>query len=110
MKFAIPITGGKLADHFGHCENIAFIKVDENKIKNKEVQKPPPHKTGVLPQWLHENGVNIVIAHGMGRNALGLLGKKGIKVITGICDLVPEDLVMSYLADKLKKGANICDH
>lgn len=29
MRIAIPVTGGRLAEHFGHCEQFALIDVAE---------------------------------------------------------------------------------
>ena len=37
MKIAIPVTGGRLSAHFGHCERFALIDVDtaERKILSR---------------------------------------------------------------------------
>jgi Mrp family chromosome partitioning ATPase/predicted Fe-Mo cluster-binding NifX family protein len=110
MKFAIPLASGKLTAHFGHCEEFALIDVNEKQIKNKETLKPPPHEPGLLPKWLHEQGVNVVIAGGMGNRAIQLFGEQNIKVITGAPSLLPEELVNSYLSDSLETGSNVCDH
>jgi len=39
MKCAVPMSGGLVATHFGHCEQFALIDVDEAKkqILNKEL-------------------------------------------------------------------------
>ncbi|MFC1552262.1 iron-sulfur cluster carrier protein MrpORP [Candidatus Latescibacterota bacterium] len=44
MKIAIPLAEGKLAMHFGHCEQFALIGVDENGsvISKEEITPPPP--------------------------------------------------------------------
>ena len=34
MRIAIPLAGGKLAMHFGHCEQFALFDVDSD---NKEI-------------------------------------------------------------------------
>lgn len=52
----------------------------------------------------------MIIAGGMGQHAVGLLGDKGIKVITGAPELEPEALVLSYLDKTLMTGINVCDH
>jgi hypothetical protein len=31
MKIAIPLASGKLCAHFGHCEQMALLEVDENR-------------------------------------------------------------------------------
>ena len=31
MKYAVPVSGGVLSPHFGHCEQFALIDVDEER-------------------------------------------------------------------------------
>ena len=81
MKFAIPVADGRLAAHFGHCEQFALIETENGEIKNSAMQTPPPHEPGVLPKWLHEQGANVIIAGGMGSRAQQLFGQSGIKVV-----------------------------
>ena len=77
MKYAIPVTGGEFSSHFGHCESFAFFNVDEeNKtIIDKELITTPEHQPGVIPAWLEEKGVSVVIAGGMGPRAQNILQK-----------------------------------
>ena len=110
MKFAIPLAEGKLTAHFGHCQEFALVDVEDNEIKNKETMVPPPHEPGVLPRWLHEQGIHVIIAGGMGSRALDLFAQNGIKVLTGAPALTPEELVQQYLDNALTTGANVCDH
>jgi predicted Fe-Mo cluster-binding NifX family protein len=110
MKFAVPLAEGKLATHFGHCKEFAFVNVEDGEISGTEIQIPPPHEPGVLPKWLGENGVNIVIAGGMGARAVGLLRENQIEVQTGAPSLEPEILVRQYLNNELVTGQNLCDH
>lgn len=110
IKFAIPVSGGKLCSHFGHCDQFALIETEDGKIKGRSMHTPPPHEPGVLPRWLHELGADIVIAGGMGSRAQGLFNESGIKVITGAPMDSPESLVSQYLSDALVTGENICDH
>jgi len=110
MKFAIPLADGKLTAHFGHCKEFAFIDVEENTIKKKEILVPPPHEPGVLPKWLHEQGVNVIIAGGMGNKAQVLFNEQNIKVVAGAQPLEPEELINAYLSNALITGDNLCDH
>lgn len=110
MKFAIPMAGGKLTAHFGHCQEFALLEVENNEIKNKELLIPPPHEPGVLPKWLSERGANVIIAGGMGQRAAGLFSQYGIDVVTGAPALEPEVLVENYLKNSLETGDNLCDH
>ncbi|MBF0198209.1 MAG: NifB/NifX family molybdenum-iron cluster-binding protein [Planctomycetes bacterium] len=112
MKIAIPLAEGKLCMHFGHCEVFALIDVDleGRKIIKQEDVVPPPHEPGLLPPWLAERGVNMVIAGGMGQRAQGLFEKQGINVVTGAPADAPEVIVNNYMSDSLVVGNNACDH
>ncbi len=110
MKFAIPVASGRLAAHFGHCEQFALIETENGEIKNTAMQTPPPHEPGVLPQWLREQGADVIIAGGMGSRAQQLFDQNGIKVVIGAPADAPEVLVRQYLNDSLVTGANLCDH
>jgi predicted Fe-Mo cluster-binding NifX family protein len=110
MKIAIPLAEGKLTAHFGHCQEFALVEVEDNQIKAKEIQVPPPHEPGVLPKWLHEQGADVIIAGGMGMRAIDLFAQNGIKVMTGAPSLTPEELVKQYLDNTLTTGDNLCDH
>ena len=112
MKYAVPVSGGVVSAHFGHCEQFALIDVDETKkqILKKELVNSPGHEPGLLPQWLAEKGVGLVIAGGMGSRAQGLFQQNKIGVITGIMETDPEKAVLSHLNGNLTTGDNICDH
>ena len=112
MRYAIPVSGGVLSLHFGHCEQFALIDVDEDKkeITSKELVPSPGHEPGLLPQWLAEQGVSFVIAGGMGSRAQSLFQQNNIGVIIGTMENDPEKAVLSHLDGKLATGDNICDH
>ena len=76
----------------------------------RKTLRPPPHEPGVLPRWLHEQGVNVVVAGGMGQRAYQLFAQNDIKVIVGAPASDPDDIVAAYLAGTLETGENVCDH
>jgi predicted Fe-Mo cluster-binding NifX family protein len=110
MKFAIPLAAGVLCNHFGHCQEFAVVETDGDEIVKKDLFTPPPHEPGVLPRWLHELGVEIIIAGGMGRRALDLFDQNGIRVVVGAPNATPETLIEQYLTNRLITGENVCDH
>ena len=71
MKIAIPLVGGKLSQHFGHCEEFVLLEIcaDAKTITGKSLHQPPPHEPGMLPRWLNQLGAEVIIAGGMGRRA-----------------------------------------
>lgn len=108
MRFALPMADGKLSAHFGHCKEFALIDVEENEIKTKEMLKPPPHEPGALPKWLNDLGTHVVIAAGLGHQAISLFNQAGITVVTGAPSEKPETLVRRYLKKTLVDGDNLC--
>ena len=112
MRVAIPVAGGKLSPHFGHCEEFAIIDVDpqNRSIAGSERVPAPEHQPGLLPRWLAERGATMIIAGGMGMRAQNLFAEHGIVVVVGAPAADPESIVKEYLAGTLKTGDNICDH
>jgi ATP-binding protein involved in chromosome partitioning len=107
MRVAIPVCEGVLSMHFGHCESFALVEVDPDlkTIVGTSAVASPPHEPGLLPGWLAEKGVSLVIA-----GAQQLFADAGVKVIVGASSAAPESVVMEYLAGSLVTGANVCDH
>lgn len=112
MRYAIPVSGGMISPHFGHCEHFALIDADDQtkKILKKELVQSPGHQPGLLPEWLAEQGVALVIAGGMGSRAQSLFQQNHIGVIVGTVESDPEKAVLSHLNGCLTSGDNICDH
>ena len=112
MRIAIPLVRGKLSLHFGHCDQFAVFEVDgdSKKVISRNDKTPPGHAPGVLPQWLGDIGVDVIIAGGMGQRAQQLFAQNGIEVVIGAQTSTPEGLVSAYLQDSLVTGNNICDH
>lgn len=112
MKYAVPVTGGILSPHFGHCEHFALIDVDEKsrKVTKKQLVPSPEHQPGLLPGWLAEQGVNFVIAGGMGSRAQDLFQENHIGVVVGSMETDPEKAVLSHVGGSLATGGNACDH
>jgi len=112
MRFAIPLADGKLAVHFGHCASFALLDVDPHgkSVMVREDVDAPPHQPGLLPPWLAERGVNLIIAGGMGQRAQALFAEQGIEVIVGAPVDAPEKLVAQCIAGTLTVGGNACDH
>jgi predicted Fe-Mo cluster-binding NifX family protein len=108
--FAVPLADGRLAAHFGHCEQFALVETEDGKITGTTMHTPPQHEPGVLPKWLHDLGANVIISGGMGSRAQQLFNENGIQVLIGAPADTPESLVNQYLSGALVTGDNICDH
>ena len=109
MKIAVPVAEGRLTPHFGHAAEFAIVHVEDGQVDKKELLKPPPHEPGVLPQWLHNLGVEVIIAGGMGPKALGFFEQYGIQVATGVSGSVQEVLQL-YLSGQIHGASPCMDH
>ena len=85
--------------HFGHCEvfSIFNVNLDTREIISREYLTPPPHEPGVLPAWLGEQSVNVIIAGGIGQRAVQLFDQAGIATIIGAPSDSPEQLALAYI-------------
>ena len=112
MRIAVPVADGLLSQHFGHSKQFALIDVDPatRQITHTREIDAPPHQPGLLPPWLKERGVNLVIARGMGERAYNLFQGVQIEVLTGVPTEAPATLVRQYLDGTLVTGPNVCDH
>jgi predicted Fe-Mo cluster-binding NifX family protein len=108
--FAIPTEGGKLCQHFGHCEKFAIIESENGKVINEDMITPPVHEPGLYPRFLAEKGIKVIIAGGMGQKAQDLFANNSIEVHYGVDADTPKNLVEKYLSETLETGSNRCDH
>jgi ATP-binding protein involved in chromosome partitioning len=112
MKVAVPTAEGVLCMHFGHCEVFTIVTADDDTrtVSGTEALAPPAHEPGVLPKWLHEQGVDTVIAGGMGMRAQQLFTQHGVNVVVGAPSAEPVAVVRQWLRGELVTGGNVCDH
>jgi len=110
MKIAIPLVGGKLCTHFGHCEEFAIMTIVEGNITTHETLTPPPHAPGIIPNWVADLGCTNIIVGGMGGAAQSILTERSVKVTSGAPSLEPEKIVALYLTGNLTDSGNACDH
>ena len=107
MKIAIVMSGGKVSEHFGKCEEVMIVEVEAGKVKSREVLPAPPHDCAALPNLFVQKGVESVVAGGMGTGAIQNLERAGIRAYAGVQGL-PEDALESLLAGTLASGAAVC--
>ncbi len=107
MKIAISTDNGNVSEHFGRCPQFTIVEIKDNKIIKKEIIDNPGHKTGFLPKFFKEKGVDYVIAGGAGFRAQQFFNEFGIKLITGVQGKV-DDIINSFIEGKLKEGESFC--
>ena len=107
---AVPLEGGVLCAHFGHCEEFAIVKVVDNEIREIKILTPPEHVPGLYPRWVASFGVTDVIAGGMGQKAINLFNEQNINAFVGAPIDKAENLVINFIAGNLSLNANYCNH
>lgn len=107
MKIAVASEGNIVTAHFGYCENFNVFETENNKIISSESVPSPGHKPGLLPKFLHEMGVNVIISGGMGAGAIEIFNENNIQVITGVSGKA-EDIVKKYLEGEIEISGDAC--
>jgi ATP-binding protein involved in chromosome partitioning len=110
VRIALPVENGRLSTHFGHSPQFGIFVTRGGRIVDEKYLEPPPHGQGVIPAWLIEQGITVVLAGGLGRRAVARFEEAGIKVVCGVGEGVARDVVLSYLNGTLVTGDNVCDH
>jgi predicted Fe-Mo cluster-binding NifX family protein len=112
IRLAIPVAEGRLHGHFGGCPEFALVDADpqHQTVLTTTIVPAPAHQPGLLPRWLREQGVNAVIAGGIGRRALDLFAQHGITVRAGQTGTRIEVLAAAYLGGQLNAAPAGCEH
>jgi predicted Fe-Mo cluster-binding NifX family protein len=87
MKIAVPVTKENQIDgHFGHCESYGVFTIsDKNEIAEKKSVESPQGcgcKSDIA-SVLASDGVTIMLAGGIGGDAINVLNNSGIEVVRG---------------------------
>jgi len=111
MKIAIPVDeNGVLDAHFGHCKFFAVLTAEDKNIVEEEKLTPPPHEPGLLPKWLAEKGINVVLAGGMGNKAIQIFNYNEVDVHVGAPKKSAREIVQGFLDNTIEFSGNYCDH
>lgn len=101
----------EMSMHFGRCSHYTIVEVDNGEVKNTEVVENPyftNHVPGVVPKFIHEQNVNVMIAGGMGPKAINMFTDFGIEVATGVGGKV-ENVLKAYIEGRVQ-GTAPCKH
>lgn len=109
MRIAIATEAGMVAAHFGRCPSYTLADLNDGEISNRTELQNPGHAPGVIPAFLREHGVNVIIAGGMGQRAQGLFQQMEIEQIVGVTGSVDE-ILNACLDGTLAGGESLCTH
>ncbi len=85
-KIAIPSKGEMIDNHFGHCDAFTVYSLsDENEITETAVFKGPDTCgcKSDLAQDLANDGIEVLLAGGIGQGAINKLKQAGIETFSG---------------------------
>jgi len=111
MKIAVPVTtNNKVDDHFGHCNfyDVFNISQDSKIIDLKRI--PSLQGCGCksnIAEVLASDGVNVMLAGGIGNGAINVLNDAGISVVRG-CTGNSTEVVQFYLLGKILDSGKSC--
>ncbi|MDI6890263.1 MAG: NifB/NifX family molybdenum-iron cluster-binding protein [Thermodesulfovibrionales bacterium] len=107
MQIAISTDGDFVSEHFGRCPYFTIVDIKDGRVTHKEVIANPGHQPGFIPQFLHQRGVECIVAGGMGMRAQGFFAEAGIQTILGASGKI--DFVIKELQKgTLKGGESLC--
>jgi predicted Fe-Mo cluster-binding NifX family protein len=103
--------GSEVSAHFGRCPYYTFLDLQGEAVQNCQVLDNPHyenHVPGKVPEFIHEQKADVIIAGGMGPRAIELFDGYGIEAVTGAVGKI-EDVLKTYLRGDLR-GAGECHH
>lgn len=98
-----------VAQHFGHAPHFVLVDVVDGEVREaRSIANPflQGHQPGQIPQFLAEQGAEVVLSGGMGGRAIGFFEQFGIAAASGAAGTVA-DSVADYLAGRAR-GAEPC--
>lgn len=107
MRVAISTDGEYVSAHFGRCPAFTILDIDGDRVVGREMIENPGHQPGFIPRFLHDRGVNCIIAGGMGPRAAEIFGSLGMEAIVGVAGTVSGTVAL-LLEGRLRGGSSLC--
>jgi predicted Fe-Mo cluster-binding NifX family protein len=76
---------GQVSSHFGRCPFYVLVAANDRSVLGSRVVANPYvdlHRPGVMPRFIRDLGANVVLAGGMGPQAINMFRSFGIDVAT----------------------------
>lgn len=97
----------QVSHHFGHCPYFVLVDLEGDEVKQVETIPNPyygNHQPGMVPGFINQRNVNIMLSGGMGWRAIDFFQQYGIGVSTG-ADGTARDTLQRYLNGELNEAA-----
>jgi len=116
MKIAVPTMGEKgdgedVAEHFGRCPTYTIL--DENGNVIEIIRNASSHMggTGLPPELLQQNGVNVLLCKGIGPRAIQLCKELQIDTYVVNSSTTVKDIYDQWKSNTLPKASldDVCE-
>jgi len=107
LRIAISTDSVFVSEHFGRCPSFTIVDIEDGRVANTKVLENPGHQPGAIPQFLHQKGVNCIVAGSMGLRARGFFDETGIQAFLGVTGKV-QDVIGALLNGTLEGGESLC--
>ena len=111
MKIAVPVTSNnQVDDHFGHCEFYSVFSISNEGEITKVKTIPSVEGCGCksnIAGVLAADGVEIMLAGGIGGGAINVLANSGILVVRG-CSGDATEVVKNFVAGSIIDSGESC--
>jgi predicted Fe-Mo cluster-binding NifX family protein len=100
---------GVVSPHFGRCPHYILIDVEGHEVKAVNAIDNPhygQHTPGVVPSFIHSQGVDVMLTGGMGGRAIASFEQLGVEAVSGASGTVRRTLEL-YLGGQLR-GVQPC--
>lgn len=111
FKIAIPEDNGQVNQHFGQSTSFSVVSIANQKVVGMEglLATGLAHQHEGLAGLLKENGIQTVVAGGIGAGMVEALEGSGIKVITGASGSI-DAVANAYASGQLRSQRVLCNH
>jgi predicted Fe-Mo cluster-binding NifX family protein len=102
---------GQISQHFGRCPCYLIVDAEGNEVQKTDIVDNPyfnNHIPGKVPQFIKEQGAQVMIAGGMGPRAIDMFTSFGIEVVTGAIGNTG-NVLQAYLRGEIS-GVEPCKH
>ena len=92
-----------VSHHFGGCPCYVFVEVEDQEVQSVAALDNPfaqSHQPGMVPEYIHNQGVDVMLSGGMGRRAIQFFDQFGIQARTGATGTV-RSAMESFFGGKL---------
>ncbi len=84
-----------VSPHFGRCPYYVLVELADREVNDVAAIENPyygQHQPGQVPQFIYEQGVDVMLTGGMGQRAIRFFERYGIQAVTGASGTVGRSL------------------